>query len=53
MSEHATLMSRGGTNKENMCRVGYRVRKLISGPGPGQGLPDVGWIKVLNIFSLI
>ena len=25
----------GGTNRENLCLVGYRVRKLRSGPGPG------------------
>ena len=42
------MSARGGTNRENMCRVRYRVRKLRSGPGPG--LPDAGWIN-LSIFS--
>ena len=27
---------RDGTNRENLCRVGYRVSKLRSGPGPGR-----------------
>ena len=28
--------ARGGTNREYLCRGGYWVRKLISGPGPGR-----------------
>ena len=44
------MARRGGTNRENLCRVGYRVRKLSSGPAPGRGLPDAGRIN-LSIFS--
>ena len=28
-----------GANRENLCRVGYRLRKLRSGPGLGRGYP--------------
>ena len=31
---------RGGTDKENPCRFGYRVRKLKSGPGSSQVCPS-------------
>ena len=27
------MLNRGVTNRENLCRVGYQVRKLRSGPG--------------------
>ena len=32
----AVIVCRGGTNKENLCWVGYQVGKLNSGPGPGR-----------------
>ena len=30
------IFNRGGTSRQNLVRVGYRVRKLNSGPGPGR-----------------
>ena len=30
---------RDGTSRENLCRVGYRVRKMKSGPGLGRVYP--------------
>ena len=38
---HSITMTvlRGGTSRENPCRVGYRVRKEKSGPGPGRVYP--------------
>ena len=35
----AIVPIRGGTSRENPCRVGYRVRKLKSGLGPGRVYP--------------
>ena len=35
-----SMLNRGGVNRENLYRVGYPVRKLISGPDSGSGLPD-------------
>ena len=29
-------LNRGGTSRENLCRVGYRVRKFKSGTSPGR-----------------
>ena len=32
-------LNRGGTSRENLCWVGYRVRKLKSGTSPGRVYP--------------
>ena len=35
-TESSVTRVRGGTNRKNLCRVGYRERKLRSGPCPGR-----------------
>ena len=43
-------MTRGGTNRENTCRVRYQVNKLQSGPA---GFTWRWLAKLLNMFSLV